>query len=153
MRNDMFIVLSRESEFSDKSVLKYCETEVEVHEELKRLSEIKTITNQSELEFAYVFPKGSLYPSGYEAFYVERRNKSRVKYEVVRPYYVERKLKNGKVKQKFYDFAEDFDWQFSDWIEEVVILNLNEALRAEFVYERDVLQQWGDRGFVFGGAS
>lgn len=147
--NDMFIVLSRESEFSDNCVINYFETESKLYESLIKLSNIKIKTNQSELEFTYVFPKGSLYPTEYKSFWSERRNKNRRKYDVNRPFYVERKIKNGKTEGKFYDWAEDFDYQLEKWGKDVVILNLNEALSADYVYKRNVLKIWGDKEILF----
>jgi hypothetical protein len=144
LSNNKFIVLHPEAEFSDKDVVVFLDTVAEVHELLIKLHAIKTKTNQPMTEFTYVFAKGSLYPAEYDAFWAARRADRR-RYSTGASFFLQRPIRRG-VKQKHYDFAEDFDWQFDKWVgQDVIILDLNEARTGEYVYSHDIEKRWGDK--------
>ncbi|SFJ64497.1 hypothetical protein SAMN02799624_05345 [Paenibacillus sp. UNC496MF] len=145
LSNDKYIVLHREAEFSDKEVVVFLDTLDEVHQLLTKLHAIKTKTNQPMTEFTHVFPKGALYPAEYDAFWKERRNPTRPRYMIGAGFFLQRPIRNG-VKQKYYDFAEDFDWQFDKWAgQDVVILDISESLKGDYIYKRDIERLWGDK--------
>ncbi|QHW35810.1 hypothetical protein GZH47_33500 (plasmid) [Paenibacillus rhizovicinus] len=145
--NDTLVVLYNETEFpSDLYQLAFPATAQEMYELLVKLRNIKTKTGQTMDEFAYVFPKGSLYPADYKAFWDERKNPQRKRFNTQADFFLQRPIRGGKVKQKLYAFAEDFDWQFDKWTgQDVIILDMNEALKGDYVYERDILKRWGDK--------
>lgn len=142
--NDTFIVLYREETSEYK--LSYPSSIQELHDLITKLHEVRTNTNQHLTEFAYVFPKGSLYPTSYEEFWAERQNPNRKRYTAQADFFLQRPIRGGKVKQKLYAFAEDFDWQLDKWIgQDVVLLDLNESISADYIYDRDIKKIWGDK--------
>jgi len=152
LRNDTFVVLYREKEFSTKESVAFPETREELYALLTKLHSIITKTNQRMSEFTCVFPKGSLYPTEYDQFWAHRRRPDRKCYNVGAPFFVQRLLKNGKTKQKWYDCPEDFDCQFDNWQErshQILILDMAEALKGDYVYERDIQKRWGDKEPLF----
>lgn len=147
LQNAYAMIYSPE-EFGEEQ-LAFFETKEELETMIAQLHEKQTKTNQRYSYFARVFPKGALYPVDYEQFWEERRNEARKRYSVVGDYYIQRTLKSGKVKSKYYSFAEDFDWQLSEWIEkgsrDILILDTNESLSGEYYYEREIEKKWGEK--------
>lgn len=148
-RNDCYICLHRDLD-TNKYQVEFLENQEQLHNLLSRLNDIQTSTKQSMTEFAYVFPKGFLYPANYDEFWKARQDKGRKHNSVYGLIFVQRTFRNGKVKQKFYDWAEDFDWMLEDWKDQdVIILDTNEAYSGDYVYDRDVVKVWGDKELLF----
>lgn len=145
---DAYAMIYRPEEFGD-DVLVFFETKEELHALLSELHEKRTKTNQRFSYFSHVFPKGALYPTEYDTFWREARNATRKSYHVGNGYFVQRTLKKGKVKAKYYNFAEDFDWQLDEWKEkgsrDILILDMDESLTGEYYYERDIEKKWGEK--------
>lgn len=148
--SDYYICLYPDLKFSDQYIIEYLETKEILFNLLKKLHSIKTKTNQPLTDYAYVFQKGSLYPVEYDEFWRERHSTHRTRQTLNGSFFIQRIYKNGNVKQKFYEWAEDFDWQFENWKEQnVVVLDTNEAYSGSYVYDRDVIKHWGDKESLF----
>lgn len=146
--NNAYAILYEEKEFSGLK-LHFFEKKEELEELITKLHFTKTKTNQPLSYFSNIFKKGSLYPTEYEQFKKERYNPIRKSYSVGSGYYVQRTLKNGKVKGKIYNFVEDFDWQISEWKEkgckDIFILNIDESLGGDYYYDREIKKLWGNK--------
>ena len=144
-----YAVIYQPEEFKDDMTLVFLETKEEVNALISELHEKRTKTDQRFSYFAKVFPKGALYPAEYDAFWKERRNNDRKSYHVVGDFFVQRTLKSGKLKAKYYNFAEDFDWQLEEWkekgVKDIYILDTNESLSGDYYYKRDIQKLWGEK--------
>lgn len=149
--SNAYAVLYKAEQFKEKEVLVFFEEKEKMEELIKGLQEKRTITNQKYSYFAQVFDKGAVYPVDCESFWQERRNPNRKNLHIGAGFYVQRTLKNGKDKGKFYQMAEDFDWQLSEWIEKgctnIHILNLSEAHNGEYYYDREITKKWNEKEF------
>lgn len=147
--NEKYAVLYTETEFDQNETLAFFDTKEEMHELIAKLYQQKTKTNQPLAYFAYVFPKGSVYPDDAEGFWKRNRDSSRTKYTVGAGFYVQRTYKNGKTKGKRYNFGEDFDYQLDEWKakgwKDIIILAVGESLSGDYYYEREIKKIWGDK--------
>lgn len=150
MNKKTYALLFKESQKSSEYTLQTFEDKKELDDKVSKLHHtMGEITNQRMSYFADVFDKNAYYPDNYTDFSSETNNRDRKSYHVGEGFFVRRTLKNGKIKDKFYNFMEDFDWQLDEWKEKgctnIIILNMNEALSGEYYYESDIEKRWGKK--------
>lgn len=150
MKNqDKYALLYPDTDMATITVLAFFDTKEELEAKLHELSNKVTRLNQSYLYFSSVFDKGLLHPADYEGFQEQRRKLIDKNKNLSGYYFVQRTLPNGITISKHYMFAEDFDWQLSDWKEkgctDIYILSEKHAYSAQYYYDRDILKRWGDK--------
>jgi hypothetical protein len=114
-KENMYAVLSPIGKTQVESKLTFFETKEKMETFLEELANTKTKLNQTYLYFSRVFSKDSLLPTTYSEFQKARDERIKKVTNLMGDYFVQRTLKNGKVKSKTYHFAEDFDWQLDEW--------------------------------------
>jgi hypothetical protein len=152
-KENSYAVLSPIGETQTESKLSFFETKEKMETFLEELANTKTELNQTYLYFSRVFPKGSLYPTTDSEFQAARKEKLQKVTNLMGDFFVQRTLKNGTVKSKTYNFAEDFDYQLSEWNEKgctnIYILNEKHSYSAENYYKRNMKKIWGDKDLLF----
>ena len=152
-KGNSYAVLSPRGENQIESKLSFFDTKEKMETFLVELVNTRTKTNQTYLHFSRVFSKGSLMPTTYSEFQEARNERIKNVTNLMGDYFIQRTLKNGKVKTKTYNFAEDFDWQLDEWNEkgctDIYILDEKHSHSAEYYYNLNMRKVWGDKEALF----
>lgn len=147
--NNPYAITTIKNDYSQDVKLLFFSTKETMEDYLKYLSEKQTRLGQSYLYFTNVFKKNPLLPTEQEEFWKERNARGYDCYLPMADFFIQRTLKNGKIKSKHYTVAEDFDWQLDEWKEkgstDIYILDERHSYPGDYYYDREILQKWGTK--------